>query len=258
MLQFTTSAALAQTGEPLVTDRPDQTESAVTIEPGVVQIESGLAFTHAAEDGIRLRTLTLPSTLVRIGVLERVEARLGFAGWQRAEERAGGISASDDGFGDLDLGIKVRLVDEQRGQPQVAVIASTTLPTGERGFGSERLDPAFLVAATNTLSDRVSVGYNVGLRWTTSGTDDASLDTTAEGLYSVAFGFSLADRVGAFAEVFGSAGLEKDSPDPVSVDGGLTFLVRDNVQLDVSGGLGLNDAADDWFLAGGIAIRVPR
>lgn len=53
-------------------------------------------------------------------------------------------------------------------------------------------------------------------------------------------------------------GLESGAPDPVSLDGGLTFGIRDNVQLDISAGVGLNRAADDWFVGAGVAIRVPR
>jgi hypothetical protein len=40
--------------------------------------------------------------------------------------------------------------------------------------------------------------------------------------------------------------------------GGFTFLVNDDLQLDVSAGAGLNDAAPDFFVAAGVAWRLPR
>ena len=61
----------------LVTDRPDQTESSVVVPPGYVQLETGWTFSHNKADGIRNETHEFPGTLLRIGVLDRVEFRLG-------------------------------------------------------------------------------------------------------------------------------------------------------------------------------------
>ena len=38
-------------------------------------------------------------------------------------------------------------------------------------------------------------------------------------------------------------------------DGGFTFLVNNNFQLDVRAGVGLNEAADDYFVGTGFAVR---
>jgi hypothetical protein len=248
---------------PLVTDRPDQTESAVTVRPGFVQIESGLSYTHTEEGGTRVRTVTLPGTLIRIGILERVEARVGFAGWQRAQTRVQGSRFTDAGIGDLEIGAKLRLVAEGKGWPQLAILVSTTLPTGQMGLSSERADPTILLAGSNTISDRMSLGYNVGAQWTTADVGGILggvpvLETVVHTPYSLAIGLTLANRVGAFVEAFGALDLDENGTNPVSVAGGVTFLLRKNLQLDLSGGFGINEAADDWFVAGGVALRVPQ
>jgi hypothetical protein len=41
-----------------------------------------------------------------------------------------------------------------------------------------------------------------------------------------------------------------------SFDAGFTFLTSENVQLDLSGGVG--HSADDWFAGTGISFRLPR
>jgi hypothetical protein len=33
--------------------------------------------------------------------------------------------------------------------------------------------------------------------------------------------------------------------------------MAENVQLDVSSGVGLSDDADDWFIAAGLSVRFP-
>lgn len=263
LLCLVPSAVPAQTSGPLVTDRPDQTESAVTVQPRFIQIESGISFASEAAGNNRLLTLSMPGTLLRVGVLSKVEARVGFAGWQRAEVNGSGVTETDRGIGDLAVGAKLLLLEEGAGRPQLAILASTTLPTGQAGFSSERADPTLLLAGSNTLSGRVSVGYNAGARWSTGevGEDAAGspiLETVVHALYSIAFGLSLTDRVGAFVETFGALDLDRGGSNAVSVDGGVTFLVRDNVQIDTSGGVGLSPAADDWFVAAGLSVRVPQ
>ncbi|HKY61551.1 MAG TPA: transporter, partial [Gemmatimonadota bacterium] len=63
-----------QEGAPLVTDRPDFTESAVTVPRGDVQLESGYTFTRSDEEDEH----SLGEVLARIGLVERLEARIGF------------------------------------------------------------------------------------------------------------------------------------------------------------------------------------
>ena len=37
-----------------------------------------------------------------------------------------------------------------------------------------------------------------------------------------------------------------------------TYLLRDNIQADFAGGVGLSSAAGDWFVGLGISARFPR
>ena len=43
-----------------------------------------------------------------------------------------------------------------------------------------------------------------------------------------------------------------------SVDGGLTLLLTDIVQLDISVGSGLWGSTDDVFVSAGLSFRLPR
>ena len=67
--------------EDLLTDRPDQTESAIVIKPGFFQLEFGWTFTQDDEAGTETETVEVPGTLLRIGLMDRVELRLGFSGF---------------------------------------------------------------------------------------------------------------------------------------------------------------------------------
>ena len=71
-------------------------------------------------------------------------------------------------------------------------------------------------------------------------------------------GIDLAPRWGAFVELFGDLPASDPVPATHSVDGGLTFLFSPRLQADLFGGVGLNDAAPDWFVGVGVSLRVPR
>lgn len=41
------------------------------------------------------------------------------------------------------------------------------------------------------------------------------------------------------------------------IDGGFTYLINNNLQLDISAGIGLNEAAIDYFVGTGCSICFP-
>ena len=63
---------------PLVTDRPDATEASSTVGKGVFQIESGGLYESFEENSIQLENYTYNTTLLRYGLLDNVELRLGW------------------------------------------------------------------------------------------------------------------------------------------------------------------------------------
>jgi hypothetical protein len=259
--------ARGQEAGPLVTDRPDQTESAEAVPTGALQLELGWTYGLDEEDGIELRTHAVPGALLRIGLGSGIEARIGFAGWISQDEEVTdplldpGFDHRGAGAGDAELGVKWEIAELESAGTRIALLGGVSLPVGEAGFGSERADPTFRLAISNELSDRVSLGYNVGMQWETvdaTATAADAIETQSDLLYTVAFGFGLTERVGAFVEGFGFLGMGGDRPDRHSVDGGLTLLLSDTIQLDASAGLGLNAAAEDWFLGAGVSARFPR
>lgn len=251
------SHALAQhhVAGPLVTDRPDQTESASIVPRGLVQIEAGWALDHTAERSHSIRTHSVPGVLVRAGITDRVEARFGFAGWQAAD--TAGARGAASALGDTEVGVKALLRNAESGGPAVALIAHVTLPTGSGEATTGRPDPSVLLTVAHGLSESVSLGWNVGPVWTTAG-PPGTRETLLSMAGTASLGFGLTNRWSAFVEVFGAAAPSDAGDSMGSVDGGVTLRLGSNLQFDASLGLGVVGPAPDWSIASGVAIRLPR
>ena len=58
-------------------------------------------------------------------------------------------------------------------------------------------------------------------------------------------------------EFFGEAPTGQGKP-ANSLDGGFTYALADNLQIDVLGGVGISEAAEDWFVGAGLVWRLPQ
>ncbi len=203
---------------PMVTDRPDFTESAVTVAAGRVQAEAG--YTLSGGDGATRHDLG--ELLVRIGVTGGQELRVGVGSYAWLEPESG---ATASGLVGPSLGLKsgvptLGLAD------QAALLAGLTLP-----IETDLQDPGWaftgiLAAAWNLGAG--GVGANLGL--TSPLSDTRSTDDLAS-FASVSYGFPVGPSFGGFLELIGR--FPEDAPAQADADAGLTWPLTPDLQLDV-------------------------
>lgn len=236
--------------EPLVTDRPDATEASTTVPKGALQIETGAFYTSFEENEIKEEVLGLNTTLVRYGILENLELRLG---WNFEEGRTtiNGMELDDvtSGMSPLLAGIKVNITEEKGLMPEIALIGHIFLPfTASSDYRPETTATDFRFSLSHTLSEKSSLGYNIGAQW---GADSPE----AAYIYTLAYGYSITDRFGFYAELYGD--LPEDSRANHFWDAGLTYLLMNNLQLDATVGSGITDG-QDLLLSAGVSYRIPK
>jgi hypothetical protein len=237
------AAGAAQEPEPLVTDRPDFTESAAVPGRGRVQVEGG----WTVEESGGARAHSLGEILVRIGLGDRLEARIEPGSWATADDGDADVSGLDD----AGLGVKVLLLEEIPPiRPAVAVLLSSSVPTGDDEIGSPEWQPEARLALGWMLSDLWSLGANAG--W---GRPDGEEGRFDQALGSVALGRALGERLGMFLELYGFAPAAPDQDAAAVFDGGLTLAFGPDAQLDIRAGAGLTDVAPDWLFGLGFARR---
>ncbi len=234
--------------EPLVTDRPDQTESSNIVQTGYIQLEGGGLYERETDYG-DVDTISIPQLLARIGLSPRVEFRLGGDGLVYINpENSKEVTEGSD----LSVGGKIYFFPQYSLLPETAAIFEVSLPTGGSTVTSGGYDPASVLIFSWDLPEDFGLGVNVGFASPTQGED--SDDRIFETKITAALGIPLTERLGAFIEYFGTL-VAEGQEDPHSIDGGFTYLINENLQLDMSGGVGLTDAAPDYFIGIGASWR---
>jgi Putative MetA-pathway of phenol degradation len=236
--------------EPLVTDRPDFTESTSTLPPGHYQLEGGYTFSRQGEEDSH----SFGELLLRAGAGERWEARFGIGSYSRIDPGLRG-AAKLSGYEDPTLGVKIRLTEDDPnllppGWPRMAVLLSTTVPVGSDELTADDWQPDGKLALAWDLSDRLSLSSNLIYAYASDGGERFSQFAA-----SLSAGLSLSDRLGAYLETFGFSKESADGSSTSYVNSGLTYLLSDDLQLDARIGAGLDDPHPNWFTGVGAAVR---
>ncbi|TWT44596.1 hypothetical protein RAS1_10110 [Phycisphaerae bacterium RAS1] len=245
--------------EALVSDRPDFTESAEAIPRGHLQLESGYTFTYDREDGQRRRDHTAPDLLLRAGLFDRFELRLGWPGYSWTsdlyvtETRVGRRVSREEwsqGANDQSVGFKYQVCDQENLRPQLAVIGELAAPSGSRGVSAGDVEPTVKLLWSYDLAERVALAGNVSL---SVPQEDGNRFVQVGNSLSLAVSWS--DTIGTYCEYFGFYPNSRYSDCAHTLNGGITYLLTDNLQLDWRAGFGLNEEADDFFAGVGFVWR---
>lgn len=238
LILFFTSISFAQS-DTIVTDFPDQTETPTLVNTGMFQAEIFLC-REKQDSGF---SNVAPAMLMRFGVNQFFEIRA-TATYSIVDQPGN----STNGFEPVNIGLKAKLIEENGAIPAASIIAHLQFP----GIASEPLKAQYLssdirLAMQHTLSDKTSLGYNLGAGW-----DGFSANATF--LYTLAVGQSLTDNLSCFGEIYGFTPEHQTAWH--SVDGGFTFHTGPNFLIALWGGFGLTENAPDYFAAAGFSFRI--
>ncbi len=247
---FLTTTVFAQVvNSEWITDRPDRTESASSVQVGSLQIESGFEYeSDKSNVNTEISSLNIASTLLRYGLFEKFELRLG-GNFLSSSIESGSLSLKRNGLSDIMLGAKYAFINDHSEIPDIALILHFFLPLGAEVFKPAKTEPQAILAAAKSLTENFDLGINLGTHYNSS----------AEELfyfYTVAAGIGISDKLGAFAEVYSE--IFPNNPPFISAGAGFTYLILPNLQLDISGGNGLFNNSKVWYLGAGFSVRVPR
>lgn len=223
-------------------DRPDATESPLTVDAGHLVIEASV-FDWRRNDGSD--THTLMSTNLKIGLSNNTDFQVVFDAhaWESPK-----VGRDAEGFGDIQLRIKHNLRGNDEGDSALAFFPYVKIPTSAQ-FSNDKWEGGFIIPFATKLSG----GLGLGLMAEFDVVYDAvGKDHDLEFLHSAVLGFDLSERFGSFLEF---VGIEGGSSYKAFWAGGFTYSLNEDLVLDLGTQVGLNDAAEDFGLFFGFTRR---
>jgi hypothetical protein len=242
ILLFITHISVAQTTTDIETDRPDQTETPYSVGKKMFQAENG--FTVAKYDD-NFKGYGLVS-LLRFGLSEKFELRAEVT----SENLRFGNNNFSKGLLPLEIGFKVNIAEEKGILPKTSLITHLVLPkAASKDYKATYVVPNFRFTMQHSLSKKQSFSYNLGGEW---GADDKKFTP----LYTLATGYDITNKLYGYIELFGFFPQKQIAEH--SFDGGLAYLVKPNLQIDISAGVGLTKTAPQNYWALGLSFRLPK
>jgi hypothetical protein len=236
--------------EPLEADRPGEAETTSIVAQGAFQLEGGFKFERqTGGDEEHTDEFTVPELLLRIGLLPVAELRLSADGFIH-EDRGGAVDVSSGS--DIELGAKLRCLDQDGWRPATALLAALSFPTGGRAVTSDGFDPRGSLLLDWNWAERFRLIANLGFAGPTQGVNDAS--RVFEIRPSLSLETLVTQRSGVSIEYYSTLEPGEDETEH-TIDANVAHRLSDDVQIDLSAGVGLNRAAPDFFIGFGIAWR---
>ena len=237
-------------------DRPGLDTPPCTIDPGHVTVEmGGLDWTEEKDPDTRTDTLVAGDLLVRLGLSNALEAKIGWTpyGHVRERDRATGAITRSSGTGDVSVSLQQNLSNPDGQGFSVAVAPYATLPTGGKAIGAGDWGAGVLVPISYGITDKVSL--------TATPEIDAAVDQDRNGRH-----FAYGSVVGInyqFTTRFTSAlelqATRDDDPEGHSTETlaslSVAYQPENGLQFDVGAVKGLNDDSPDIELYFGVARR---
>jgi Putative MetA-pathway of phenol degradation len=218
------------------------TEGAVTTRRGSVAFDGGISMRRARG----VTTYRVGEFSVRLPLTDRLEARA-YANsytWRQAP------SGSYAGREDLSLAMAAMLVTHRGIRPVATLIVRVETPTGTLPTREHTWRPSARCSLGWELPGRIALHSNVGVAHETLGGEHFAREFA-----SVWLSRHLAGPLGLYGEVYGSTQERPGGGATRYLHGGLTYLIRSWLHVDVHAGLGSRSAASPRWVGVGFRQR---
>jgi Putative MetA-pathway of phenol degradation len=245
------------------TDRPDKTDSPLTIDAGHLQIEIGVFdydYYHDQYQGAdaRIDALSLGQFNFRLGVLNDLELNVIVNSWNylQVNDHVAKQSTYQNGFGDTVVGGTFNFWGNELGDDTwdtaFGIEPQFKIPTAREEIGNGHpewfvgfpfvinLPADFHLSVETTISDERNLentGYVAG--WQNS----ASVDRVFFGKFDI------------YLEYWADVSTESHEETEQTLDVGFTYPLTDNIVVDTGLNFGLNKASDTFEATSGISVR---
>ena len=225
----------------IVTDRPDQTESAQTVGLANLQIEAGMVNENISSN---ISNFYAPSVLFRYGLSKSLELRI-VVQKQFSEIDANEKSNYLSGLNDLEFGAKLQLYKPNKSNTEIAFLSHIVIPTAKEIISTNSIGVVNKLAISHDISNTIGIGYNIGYDF---------IEKEHSLTYSIALGIALSNGIGFYVEPYGT--MSENGFFENNYDFGCTYLINKNLQLDASYGRGFNNNME--YISAGLSWKIQK
>ena len=246
----------------LSTDRPDLTESPQSVDAGHLQMETDVLFYGYDRHNTDLLNTKVTSwgygiTNFKLGLRHNLDFQVVIEPHVSVKEENldTGETISDEGFGDITLRAKYNLWGNDGGDTALALLPFLILPTNSLDSGSDKVQGGLILPYGTNLGEGVGLGAQAGVAFVENG-DPSGSDYDASFMFTAVLGFDLTEKLGLYLESSNEINSDGGSDNwAATIDGGFTYGVNENLQLDCGTNVGLTRAAEDLQVFAGFSWR---
>jgi len=236
-----------ETSETIQPDRPDVTNGTLIVPTGIVQLEFGGLYVRPAPGASSAGS---PFTF-RVGVADWLEVRMGADGLTMQNNG----DAAATGFGNVQLGAKVRLWAEPGGAPVLSILPTVNLPTADaaRGLGSGEADYtiAFLTGTDIYHRGHIDINYGIGAIGASDGRPHF-----VQHLLSASLSEAVTDRWNPYVELFWFSRGDIDRTSETSCDTGVIYELGSHFAIDGGVQFRVHGPSADFSAFGGLSMII--
>jgi hypothetical protein len=230
---------------PMSADRPDFTESPITVDAGAVQVE--LSFIDYARNGDQNAMSVAPFN-IKLGLLNNVDLQFVMDPYVNSDD---GMS-TNHGISDIQFRLKINLWGNDGGETAFGIMPFITIPTGSEGISSDHVEGGCIFPFAMDLTDSIGLGLMFETDFVYD-EQDSGLDT--EFIGTGVLGFDLTDALGVYVEGIAIESTDSDVAFRGILGCGATYSITDDVVLDAGVNIGLVGDGDDVNIFTGITFR---
>jgi hypothetical protein len=238
----------------LTTDRPDKTESPITVDAGHFQLEMDFAtYTFDRTKHETTKAWAVVPTNFKVGILNNIDLQVVVQTYntQTTENRDAGSKHRVSGFGDVTLRCKTNFWGNDRGLSAFGMMPFVKLPTAADGIGNGAVEGGVILPFLVRLPADWEIGMDMVVGHIRN---EARGGYHQEAIQSVTVGHDIGKWSG-YLELFSLVSNEPHAGWVATVDCGLSYRLTRDLQLDAGVNIGLTSAADDVNPFVGLSVR---
>ncbi|MFN4152232.1 MAG: transporter [Candidatus Sericytochromatia bacterium] len=235
------------------TDRPDITESAYSVDAGHFQYEGDLVVLNdnlSSTD--RTKEFIFNNMNLKIGLTNNTDIQFVIPTYTMSNTEGNKKSSSNEFGGDLVTRLKINLFGNDEGAVAAAIMPYVKIPLN-KNIPDNSFEGGFTVPFSVELPLGFGLGFMAQYDYIKNEQDK---NYHSEFVTTFAIGHDITETLGAYVEIFSQSSTEKGSEWNATLDGGITYAINEDIQLDCGINWGLTESSDKFNPFLGLSFRI--